>query len=76
MFVKGYYNYFTDKDLNMHLEWVPYSLGYLERQTTFFVLKKSERNLEEFHGVIGFWVLCYPVCSNVFILALMEPGNF
>jgi hypothetical protein len=26
--------------------------------------------------VIGFWVLCYPVCSNVFILALMEPGNF
>jgi hypothetical protein len=54
MFVKGYYNYFTDKDLNMHLEWVPYSLGYLERQTTFFVLKKSERNLEEFHGVIGF----------------------
>lgn len=40
MFVKGYYSCFIDKDLKIHLEWVPHSLGCLE-QITFFVLKKE-----------------------------------
>lgn len=54
IFVKGYYNYFIGNDLKTHLEGVPHSLGYLERWTTFFVLKKSERNLEEFYCLVGF----------------------